>query len=109
MKINFPMPLVEAIISDEIASTNENPSATRRPAKMSGNACGRYTRHNIVFERVPNASAPQTSTRGVEATPWNVFTTIGSRQARNTAQTAVAVPIPNHKMNNGISADFGSE
>jgi len=38
-----------------------------------------------------------------------VLTTIGSKQARNTAHTVVTVPIPNHRMNNGISADFGNE
>ncbi len=32
------MPLVDAIISDEIASTKEKPSAMRKPVKMSGSA-----------------------------------------------------------------------
>src|SRR5579862_5318926 len=109
MKISFPTPLVDAIISEEIASTKEKPSATRRPANISGNACGKYTRHNIARGRVPNASAPQTSTRGVDETPCAVLTTIGNRQARNTAQTVVTVPMPNHRMKSGISADFGSE
>ena len=69
--------------------------------------CGRH--RFIAFGLVPKASAPQISTRGVELTPWAVFTTIGNRQARNTAQTVVTVPIPNQRMNSGISADFGSE
>ena len=101
--------MVEAIISEEIASTKENPSAMRRPVKMSGSACGRNTRNSMLRVDVPSASAPHTSTRGVDAMPWNVCTIIGSRQARNTAQTVVVVPIPNHRMNSGISADFGSE
>ena len=45
----------------------------------------------------------------IDGRTGQVLTTIGNKQARNTAHTVVTVPIPNHRMNSGISADFGNE
>ena len=67
MKINFPIPFVEAIISAEIASTNENPSAIRIRLDI-GSALRMKMRGHI---RVRRFLAPRRSNQsfGVVTTP----------------------------------------
>src|SRR6185437_9097142 len=69
MKINLPMPFVDAIISAEIARTKEKPSAMRNPVRTSGKALRKKIRSDSSRSVVPSASALQTRTLGVVTTP----------------------------------------
>ena len=63
------MPLVEAIISAEMATTNEKPSAMRMPVRMSGKAFGKKICQSIFRSSAPSDRALQTTTGGVARTP----------------------------------------
>src|SRR6185312_12410905 len=69
MKINLPMPFVDAIISAETARTKEKPSAMRNPVRTSGKALRKKIRNDSSRSVVPSASALQMRNLGVVPTP----------------------------------------
>ena len=107
VKIIYPIPELDPIISPEIVHIKAIPIATLSPETIYGKVEGMITSVNICEVDAPNDCAASIKTGSVLCTPSIVEISIGKTHPMKIINTAGPIPIPNHIIEKGIHAIGG--
>ena len=107
VKIIYPIPELDPIISPEIVHIKAIPIATLSPDTIYGKLDGTITSVNICELDAPNDCAASIKTGSVLCTPSIVEISIGKTHPMKIMNTAGPTPIPNHIIEKGIHAIGG--
>ncbi len=107
VKIIYPIPELDPIISPEIVHIKAIAIATLSPDTIKGKLDGMTTSVNICEFDAPNDSAASIKTGSVLCTPSIVEIRIGNTHPMKIMNIAGHTPIPNHIIEKGIHAIGG--
>src|SRR5690606_25644697 len=105
--IRYPMPTLDATVSEMTEPTKARVIATLSDAKKYGMERGRATFFRISMRLAPSERITSCSSGSSVARPVAIFTTTGKNEIRNAVTIAGTVPMPNQTTSTGTKATFG--